>query len=503
MKKYAFALTLISSLVACAWAAEPSSASDPNANVAGVHKIKNPARVSIALPTRQVKDRNGNVIFNAPVPLNQKKEVKVSSRKPVTTRKLTPSQQRQQNAQKSSNAKRGSVNSTLAKARAEREIAQREKKLAIAKAAEHKFKEPSKQYVEAFADAKIKALGTIYLMKDSVKALIDKYPKACRFLPVDKEVNTQVGSIVCENTPKKVKNAKGVMETTYPLGSGPVRVYFQYLISNDLLVGVDYEFEKEKDAKAKYTEFSQNPVVKADFFVEQGGNAVDSPFWRVSHGSDFGRYWARVATNFDEMEFVEDENEKRKAEHVQLGNLTLNKTLASEMPETTADCRLLGIDKEENMYEYYGSCFAFKGTAHYTMFFDEGNRLETFILRPDSIGALADMSSYLASRFGVGKRCKISAGDSLKTLVKEDITALDFKFTYVMPYIPNAVVYAGTCERPFIYESPRRLYFTNRMIQASKLEDSYHKRKLRNQTRIEREEERAIRKSGIREYFNK
>ena len=509
MFKTALTLTLLSSLVACAVASESSQSTQER-------QIKNPSRVSIALPTRDVKDRNGNTIFKAPVPL-KKKEVPVTERqapkiqpigskfnqrqnkgKPQITGPRTVKQNPSLNRQpKKANPQ---VNSILLRAREERARNKAKKLAKIVEAKTHVFKEPSKEYVESFKWAKVNVLGSLNLMADTVKTLFNKYPNSCQFLSDDPTKKTDVGRLVCENTPVRVKDGKKV-KTITPFSSDTLRIYFQYLLSNDLLVGADFEFKTEKASIDTFKALASTPSIQEDFFIEESGNAIDSPFWRVSHGNDFGRYWARIATNFDEGQFVEDEKEKRKAENLRLGTLELHRTQVSDMPETTADCRLLGIDKEENMYEYYGKCFGFKGLAHYQLNFNYDNRLETAILRPDSIGALSDMSSYLADRFGVGKRCRISANDSIKILVKEDITALDFKFTYFAPSIPEANVYAGTCDRPFIYETPRRLYFTNKAISDSKLDDSYRKRKLRNQARIERKADREIRRSGIRDYF--
>ena len=508
ISKTTFTLTLLSALIGSLYAADTTQPSQ-------ARQAQNPGRVSIALPTRDVKDRNGNTIFKAPVPL-QSKEVAVTPRQAPKVQPIGSKFNKQQPklqvagpkaapkpnpaVKQQPNKAKPRVNAVLQRAREERAKIKAKKQAKIIEAKAHVFKEPSKEYVESFKWARVNVFGSLNLMLDTVKVLFDKYPNSCRILTDDPTRKSDVGRLVCENTPVKVKNGK-LVKTIKPFGDGVVRIFFQYLISNDLLVGADFEFKTEKDSVAKFKELANAKPVQEDFFVEEGSKAIDSPFWRVSHGNDFGRYWARIATNFDEGQFVEDEKEKRKAENLRLGTLELHRTQVSDMPETTADCRLLGIDREENMYEYYGKCFGFKGLAHYQLNFNYENRLETAILRPDSIGALSDMSSYLADRFGVGKRCRISQGDAIRILVKEDITALDFKFSYVAPSIPEANVYAGTCDRPFIYETPRRLYFTNKAISDSKLDDSYRKRKLRNQARIERKADREIRKSGIRDYF--
>lgn len=476
-------LTLVALAVALACTTGVAESAD-NAPVAK-QSVKNPRRTSVALPTRNVRDRNGNVIFKAPVPLKVR-EVPVSKRSV---------------AQKPDH-KASAVNSTLQRAREARE----RKKIHLKEVAEarrqHEFKEPTREFVAAFQEARIHALGSIYLMSGTVKKLFDQYPKSCRFLDDPLKNTTDLGSVVCENTPILSPKNSPQKKTTYPLGEGPQRVFFAYLRSNDVLVGADFEYSTERQSKDKFLQLAGSPVIKADHFVEEKGSAVDSPYWRVSRGESFGRYFARITTNFNEGQFIEDEKEKKKAENVRLGELELNRTTKAQMPETTAECRLLGVDREENMYEYYGECFGFGDLAHYQLNFNDEDKLETFVLRPESIGALADMSAYLAERFGVGKTCRISQNDSIPVLVKEDITSLDFKFNYVAPTISRAVVYAGSCERPFIYESPRRLYFTNRKIQATKLSDDYRKRKLRNQARIDRQEARALRQSDIREYFS-
>lgn len=445
--------------------------------------VTNPHRTSIVLPTRNVVDKNGKTIFKAPVPLKSR-EVPVSKRKQFQKAK-----------------KKSSVNLTLQRAREARERKKTAFREFTDKRRQHVFREPTTEFTVAFQEAKVHALGSIYLMSGTVKRLFDSYPKSCRFLEDSTVATSELGSIVCENTPLPRPKNSPEKKDVYPLGEGPVRIFFSYLRSNDVLVGADFEYATQKEAKDKYLQLIGTPLIKRDNFVEEGGGAVDSPFWRVSQGISFGRYFARISTNFDEGQFIEDEKEKKKAENVRLGSLELNKTTIAEMPETTATCRLLGIDRDENVYEYYGECFAFGDLAHYQLNFNDENKLETFVLRPESIGALADMSSYLAERFGAGKSCRISSNDSIRILVKEDITALDFKFNYVAPSIPRAIVYAGSCERPFIYESPRRLYFTNREIQTTKLSDSYRKRKLRNQARMDRQNDRALRQNDIREYF--
>lgn len=464
MTRKARSILLIGSILSLLAAGEASA---QNIQGAPSVRVANPERQNMSVPKRIVKDKNGNRVFAMPV-LGNKKEVKPTTRVSVNT-----------------------VQQKKGRARFLDRVDEQRKKTEQRRAAQrHVFKAPTAEFLKRWKDDRIEVHDHIELLSDTVRVLFERYPKSCR--KIEAKTKEGLGALYCENQPKSKKS---------PFGLGMTGSYWTYLVKNDVLVGADFEFTTESLAKEKFRKLHEAPCIAKRSFVTPDGKEIDSPLWHVTTGFAFKHHWTRIATNFQDGKFDVDSVAREEAGDLSLGALTIGVTKVSDLPETTAACRILGIDKFERVHEYYGKCFRFEDTAHYQLRFTEKGVLESFVLKPKSAGMVADIASYLTTRFGLPDRCRTSITNHIGVIQKEEPDAVDFKFRYVFPNLANGFVYAGTCERPYLYEASGRFFFTNQSYRETPLEVAYEKRRIAYRTKQGREAERAKRQEGVKNYF--
>lgn len=357
---------------------------------------------------------------------------------------------------------------------------------------EHVALSPSSSFVSFFRPWQLK-IGRVSLLQNTVSDLIKIHPD-CRVIPAQTKKMRDI--VACSN-PRT-------------FGAEGDEVVFDFLESNDVLIGAEYFFTNEDKARAFATLVAREMAQNSDTFAVFGTSQVDSPLFKVSVQKASDGSLVRI-TPYLREDINDFETFGREGlRNIAFGTLVIGKTRRQDISQVTT-INWEGVKPGTVCYqssalsfsvaEYIGQCFEFPYESHYQVNFDpESNVIESVILTPLSVLTSSLVETALTEKYGQPKFCeKVS---SPVQLVKNNRTR---KYHAVGKTDPirnkNSMVYAGTCEEPVVFTVEDRYVLKFDRLNAQRIEREYFKRKAENQTVIENNRELQRRQTKLKNFF--